>query len=297
MNLFKAINLSLGDISEPVITPYRLSRIIHTLYRKKEFRGDGIIKLQKPFATPIEYSRVLGQLVENGVLAKHPDFSNHAYNLLGRKDSDPGEVVCAIDPFCYLSHLSAMSHLGLTNRMPTVLFVSSPKPAAWKHLAHERMQKDLQKELEMYLKNGLPELKRFQMDKIGRRDIHRFSSTHHGAYTNAGDRGLRVSSVGRTFLDMLRTPDLCGGMRHVVEVFEEHAQMYLQLIIDELEQHGGPIDKVRSGYILEEKMGLNHKTIESWTRFAQRGGSRRLDAGGEYENVWSDKWMLSLNLY
>lgn len=38
------------------------------------------------------------------------------------------EVVCSVDPFCYVSHLSAMEYHGLTNRMPTLLFISSPRP-------------------------------------------------------------------------------------------------------------------------------------------------------------------------
>jgi hypothetical protein len=85
-------------------------------------------------------------------------------------------------------------------------------------------------------------------------------------------------------------------MRHVIEVFEEHASNFLPAIIGEIDQHGGPIDKVRAGYILDERLRLGDPAIEKWVAFAKRGGSRKLDPTEEYFPAWSEKWCLSLNI-
>ncbi len=296
MDLTKAITLSLGEVAEPVVTAYRLGVILHQLYAEKAYQGEKISRLQKDFATSVEFHQRLAELLNAGVLRPLRGCSATVYSLLGRRDDDAEEIACSIDPFCYLSHLSAMAHHGLTERIPTALFLSSPDARAWKQFAEERMEKDLKRGYAAYREHGLPLLTRLKLDKIGRREVHRFASSHLGAYKNVQGKTLRVSSIGRTFLDMLRNPELCGGMRHVMEVFEEHAAGYLPLIVSEITQHGSKIDKVRAGYILEERMHLRDATVESWAAFAQRGGSRKLDASAEYVPKWSDKWCLSLNL-
>jgi predicted transcriptional regulator of viral defense system len=158
------------------------------------------------------------------------------------------------------------------------------------------MRSDLGEEPGVHRRSGMPLLHRVAMPKIGRTEVHRQSSKHRGAYKNIKGRTLRVSTLGRTFLDMLRNPELCGGMHHVIEVYEEYAETYQRLIVDEIEQHGAPIDKVRAGYLLDKRVKLKNPTVESWVRFAQRGGSRKLDASAEYAPRWSDKWCLSLNI-
>ena len=186
--------------------------------------------------------------------------------------------------------------VSLTDRLPAKLFLSSPALRDWQIEAGARMGRDLGEDLPLYLAADLPPLAHVKMRKIGPMEVRIFHSKHGCSYKNVKGKTLRVSTLGRTFLDMIRTPDLCGGIRHVVEVYRQHAPAYLRLIVDEIEQHGGPIDKVRAGYLLDEQCGLKDPAVESWTKFAQRGGSRKLDAGAEYQPVWSDKWCLSLNL-
>ena len=296
MILSQALFLSLGEITEPVITRYRLGLILHGLYASRSFQGETLDDLKNGPVTSEEFDFRLHELEYQKVLKSHPNFPSKAYRLLGRKGESPEEVACTIDPFCYLSHLSAMCHHGLTNRLPVKLFVSSPALSMWKVEAEARMKKDLGSHYDTYCESGMPRLTRLNLSKIGRMDVHRFHSSHWGAYVNVRGRTLRVASIGRTFLDMLRNPELCGGMRHVIEVYEQHAETYLPLIIDEVERNGSPIDKVRAGYLLDEKLGIKNEVVESWTAFAQRGGSRKLDAAGEYAPVWSAKWCLSLNL-
>ena len=296
MNFLKVITLSLGDFETPVLTQYELGVLVQRLNLLKEYKGEPIDDLPGSIASLGQFKKVLHELEKVGVLSSYPGFTGSVYSLLGRKINDAEEIACSVDPFCYLSHLSAMAHHGLTNRIPIKIFVSSPDPKSWKAFATERMQKDLKGDFAAYQDHGLPLLTRIKMEKIGRREVHRFGSSHLGAYKNVRGKVLRVSTLGRTFLDMLRNPELCGGIHHVIEVYEEHAKTYQQLIVNELDQHGSPIDKIRAGYILEEKMKLQDGAFENWLKFAQRGGSRKLDASGEYFPKWSDKWCLSLNL-
>ena len=296
MNRSTALTLSLGEIDEPVITRYRLGLVIFNLYSLKSYRGEKLQHLNKECAGAKEFSACLSELQDNGILTPHPDFPDRVFRLLGRKDEEPGEVACTVDPLCYLSHLSAMAYHGLTDRLPAKLFISSPAPREWKDEALARMEHDLGVGLTLYEQSGMPMLNRIPIFKIARTEVHRFSSKHRGAYKNVKGSVLRVSTLGRTFLDMLRNPELCGGIHHVIGVYKEHAKTYLRLIVDEISQHGAPIDKVRAGYLLDELMGLKNDTVQGWVSFAQRGGSRKLDASAEYRPVWSDKWLISLNV-
>jgi predicted transcriptional regulator of viral defense system len=67
---------------------------------------------------------------------------------------------------------------------------------------------------------------------------------------------VRVSSIGKTFMDMTRRPDYCGGEEHVLESFIEHGKKYAPLIIKEVDRLGRHIDKARVGFILIESLGL-----------------------------------------
>jgi predicted transcriptional regulator of viral defense system len=123
------------------------------------------------------------------------------------------------------------------------------------------------------------------------------SSIHLGAFKLVRGRTIRVSTLGRTFLDMVRDPSICGGMRHCIDVYREHGAKYKSLIIDELNQHGTQIEKSRVGYLLEEVAGIvGNTSLEEWAKHVQRGGSRKLDPSNEYEPIYSEKWCISLNV-
>ncbi len=297
MEFIKAFTLSLGEVEEPVLTLYQAGVIAHKLFRDKQYKGEQLNRLQKEYIEANDFKRYLRTLEDEGILTTYRGLPSTVFTLLGRSHDSVEDIACTVDPFCYVSHLSAMAHHGLTNRLPSKLYISSPSPSKWKIFALEKMEKDLGGDFDIYLSNGMPLLKKSKLEKISRKDIHRFNSLHLGAYKNVRGREMRVSTIGRTFLDMLKNPELCGGINHVLEVFEEHAPRYLRLILDEIDQHGGDIDKVRAGYILDERLGIDDPRINAWISFAQRGGSRKLDASAEYIPEWSEKWCLSLNIF
>lgn len=295
MKAIKAITLSLGDLDKPVISKYQFGLIVNNIYRKKVYGGEAV-NLQKDFAERADVTKYLNLLLDEGVLSPHKNLSN-VFTLLGRSGSDPEDIVCTVDPFCYMSHLSAMSYHGLTDRIPGKLFISSPPANAWRSFAKDQMRKDLRDDYEGYCKNGLPVLVKTKMQKVSKVDIHCLSSKHLGAYKNVRGRALRVSTIGRTFLEMLRNPGLCGGINHVLDVFEEYGEKYLKLITSDIDQNGAPIDKVRAGYIFDELLKIDTEVVEGWSSLAQRGGSRKLDPSSEYIADWSDKWKISLNVF
>jgi len=296
MQPIKALTLSIGDIETPVVTKYQLGVLVYQLYRQKKYKGEPV-NLHKPLADSSDFNKYLHQLLNEGVLDQRRDLPKGVFSLLGNTRWEVEDATCTIDPFCYLSHLSAMSYHGLTDRMPTKLFVSSPGAADWKRYAQERMHRDLKEDFDYYLQGRMPTLQRINFKRVGRVDVQCFNSVHYGAYKNVKNRTLRVSTIGRTFLDMLRNPELCGGINHVLEVFSEHGERYIRLITDEINANGKKIDKVRAGYVFEERLGIKHDVVESWAKFAQRGGSRKLDPGAEYIPEWSDKWCISLNVF
>ena len=296
MKTLKALTLSLGELNTPIVSKYRLGLIIYRLYKHKEFRGEPL-NLSKDEADLSNYHRYIRDLLDGGILDQPRSLPNSVYSILGRSYDDPDQAMCAIDPFCYISHLSAMAYHGLTNRLAVKLFISTPSTAEWKIFANERMVKDLGDDFQDYYQSTLPKLTRPDVKRIRRVDIHSFNSKHLGAYKNISGQGKRVSTIGRTFLDMLRNPELCGGINHVLEVFDEYAEQYLRLITDEVDQNGKAIDKVRAGFLIEERLKIQNDRVDSWASFAQRGGSRKLDPSGEYIPKWSEKWCISINTF
>lgn len=297
MNITKAITLHLGNLPLPVVTSYELGKIVFEFYVSKKYQSETIKGLQKDTPQMPDYSRNIKRLLERGILSPNKNFPEKSvFNILGRKSTEAEEVICTVDPFCYVSHLSAMAHHGLTNREPQILFVSTPSPQDWSQFAKQKMAKDLKENLDAYIQSGLPKLTRIRCQKIQGRTLNKYSSKHLGAFKSIMDKQLRVSTIGRTFIDMVRVPKLCGGIRHVVECFENFAQEYSSLIISEAEQHANSIEKARLGYLLDEVCNIENDTLYEWAKHVERGGSRKLDPNSEYSPTYSEKWCLSINL-
>ena len=277
------------------LTRYDLARRVWSIYKQTSIDGVPLRK-QRNELDRTTFARVEHQLVTNGVLLPVAGLpTGAAYTLVGASASDPRVLACAIDPFCYISHLSAMEFHGLTDRMPEFLYISSPAPTQWRQFADIRMQKDFGDDYSRYTEVGIASLTRTTFTKLSGRIVHQFKSLHLGAFIHIKDQHIRVSTIGRTFLDMLREPSLCGGIGHVFNVFHENGSPYFNLIIDEVNQHGSGIDKVRAGFVLENISKISDPRIDAWVEHAQRGGSRKLDATADYSPHFSEKWALSIN--
>jgi predicted transcriptional regulator of viral defense system len=267
----------------PAITAYELGKLVY-------LKGKSLdIKTLKK-----EFERVVEFLISIRLLTRI-DTAN-AFLLFGRSSSSPAEIACCLDPFAYVSHLSAMEHQGLTDRFPKILYLTRPPAAEWRKQAEARMAKDLGEYLEEYKLSGLPKLTLPALTRIDNTTIHLHERSQLGAFRNVAGTSLRVATIGRVFLDMLREPKACGGIQHVLDVYRREAARNLKLIVDEVSRHGQPIDKVRAGYVLTDVCHLQFEAADSWQGYAQRGGSRKLDPDAEFSSSYSARWKLSINV-
>ncbi|GLQ89151.1 type IV toxin-antitoxin system AbiEi family antitoxin domain-containing protein [Dyella flagellata] len=285
-----------AEVTAPVLSEYDLARLVFGVVTTGLVEGREL-KMTRREPRRSDFTYVRRVLIGRGVLNEDRSLPRSVLRTLAAARPDPEVILCSIDPFGYISHLSAMVYHGLSNRLPKLIFFTSPAAKQWRELADGRMKRDLGEALSQYQDADLPRLVRHKITKIQglTLSVNQIAELG-GGFRIAQDGLLRVSTLGRTYLDMLRRPDLCGGMSHVIEIFEESASRNLTLIVSELEKHGSKIDRVRAGYIIEERCGLSDSRIDAWVKDAQRGGSRRLDPEREYMPTFSERWMLSINV-
>jgi predicted transcriptional regulator of viral defense system len=294
--VFKALSLAIENTKLPIITLYQVSVLLCELYFAKVFQGNKVDIRRLNFPDRAYLFKQIRSLDKLGILHPNKNFpKNSVYSIFGRQIISPEETVCFVDPFAYISHLSAMEYHGLTDRLPNDIFYSTPPPKEWKEFAQKKMYEDCKNFLDEYITSGLPLLTKIAFTKINKRPIRKYSSIHQGAFKNIKDRYLRVSTIGRTFLDMLREPRFCGGINHVIDIFKKYGPQYKDLIISEFDRQGNLIEKARVGFILEEFCKITDQKIEAWALRVQRGGSRKLDPYSEYNSNYSERWCLSIN--
>lgn len=294
-----ALALGIGELNRPVVTTYDIAVLIFRIYITKAYKSYQICRLTKDVPSRTEYNRLVRELLNAGVVQKDRHVRNAAvFDVLGKSDAEPEDIVCCIDPFSYLSHMSAMQWHGLTDRFGKNLYISSPAASEWRQFAIQKMQRDVGSidNYRVFLESGLPTLRRYRIAKIRDKAVSRAARLHLGAFINIKDRPARVSTIGRTFLDMIREPDRCGGIYHVLQVYERHARQYQSLIVDEVDRHGTEIDRARVGYILDEVLHVENERVDKWAATVQRGGSRKLYPKYEYSPKYSERWCISINV-
>lgn len=213
-------------------------------------------------------------------------------------DAPADEIVCISDQFCYISHLSAMQRYGITDRRPEALSITQMNRKLAKELLAEKTKGDFRKLKETEVENVyVPKAYvTHHPTRARRRPIHTSTTSNYGEWRAIKGTHVRVSAIGQTFADMLSEPDLCGGMFHVLGCWDRHAKVYFEEIVSNLDINAHDIQKVRAGYILEERLGIADRRVLAWKAFAQRGGSRVLDPGAPFESKYSKDWMISLNV-
>lgn len=234
-------------------------------------------------------------LRDEGVIRQDTSYASF-WRIMSVPDAPADTVVCQADPYCYISHMSAMQRYGLTNRRPEALFITSPPDITARTWNKRRMMDDFGSaamDEDIYVE---PLLVTHHPKSVRRRPIDQLKTKFYGDWRKVRGQEERIASIGQVFLDMLEAPQRCGGMRHVLEVWAEHATKYLDQIVKTIDASERPIWKVRAGYILDEYLGISNATAQSWLQHAQRGGSRVLEAGREYAEPFSEKWMLSVNV-
>ena len=260
----------LEENGKPVLTQFDFFRMIWRIYRESSGKR---LYLRNDTPGRDDYDRLKSILQKARVVGRDRDYRARGIRVLTIPDLPAEDIICLVDPTCYLSHLSAMQRWGLTDRSPKALLLTRPdrKTATSRILAYrkEALGED---EDNPFLSKTVR-----HPPRVRRRDVHVYESKAVGAFLKNRGSEIRLATVGQTFLDMLQRPDLCGGMSHVLDAWEEHAEIYLDEIVAAVDTATSGLAKSRAGYILEERLGLHHRGIDHWKALAQRGGSRKLD--------------------
>lgn len=278
----------------PVVTPYDLFQQLRALFAP-EHRKQLYLRHDTPGTDDLR--KVTRNLVETAGLTTDPDYGRNLYRVLPVGEAAAEEVTALANPFGYISHLSAMQRWGLTERRPEALYLTMPPAAAASDLIAARMAEDYAA-TDPVLRGLLPKLHFLRPPKVvRRRTISVFETKQLGQWLRVQDSYARLATVGQAFVDMVERPQYCGGMAHVLDVWQRHAPIFREEIIEALEGVGTPIAKVRAGYLLDERLGIGDDArVQGWVRFAQRGSSRVLDPKKPFKSDHSEKWMLSLNV-
>jgi len=298
LNLVEAASSFVISLDQSVITDYQIGIFIFHSYLSKIYK-DHPLRLKKDYPQGQDYNRLIGALLRGNIIKHRKGFPERSvFEIQNKPSVSTKELFCLIDPFAYISHLSAMVYYKLSDLKEEFLIVSSYPTGLWRENSYKSMENDCggEENLEIYIHSALPRLRNLKIDKVDDVSIIEYHSKNIGSFKHFRNNRIRVSTIGRTFLDMLRRPDLCGDMKHVQKVYKEHARYYLMPILKEIDEHGSQVEKVRAGYILEEVCNIKDPFIEKWLVFVHRGGSRKLDPFKEYSPVYSERWSLSLNI-
>lgn len=279
----KRLATMLEEGGRPVILRRDFFHLIQRMYReeRKELR----LRREKPETS--DYHRFCRQLKSAHIFGKDDDYGDRVWRVLQAHDLPADEIICIVDPFCHVSHLSAMQRWGLTDRIPRELMITRPDRGTT-----QSMLKVLTENEEP---GPFPATNIHHPEHVRKRPVRLRETRYPGTSVQNPTGFVRVATIGQTFLDMLRNPKLCGGMAHVLDVWQEHADNWLGEIIEAVDESPGGIAKCRAGYILEERLGIHNNRIDSWKTAAQRGGSRKLDPLRPFSPEYSETWMISLN--
>lgn len=323
MNFIDAVAEQIRRDKKPVVTWFDVEQVVRHLFRERLFDGKPLkirrssptaetfaavrralvdphsLGLGGPLSELVELrSALLEQAAESGgrLLVEDAELPGQVWRVAGVPDGTPEELCCLVDPWCYVSHLSAMQRWGLSNRNPLALHLTRPTRAIW--------QQQAKAELRGMLPTGAggeplkPRVHVALPATLRRRDLNVFQPSYFGKHVPIADSHARVATVGQTFWDTVQEPGRCGGMAHVVEVWEEGAEDYVEEIVSAFEDEVMPTTHLafcRAGYLLEEVVGIEDERVAGWTRFSKRGGSAKLDPAAPFATRHSERWNLSLN--
>lgn len=293
MNFNDGLDKALLDHDAPIVTDYKFFAVGQKLLDAKEWAGEPLKRLPTSW-DQTRARNAIRRLEARKSLTADADFRSGVWRVVqSTRNGSAEEVACIVDPFCYVSHLSAMQRYGLTDRSPEALHLTTPARPIWNRLRDRKMVEDF---------GGSPDKKHPLLLRLGfkeelrRRPVIVHESSHPATPVEVRGEQTRITSIGRTFGDMLSEPALCGGIRHVIDIWERDAEQWADQIIEAIEKFESKMVKVRAGYLLSEVLEMEDSRINGWEQFAQRGGSRKLNPDAPYGPIYSERWMISLNV-
>lgn len=294
MKITTALYETLLETDRSITTDFELFKKYVEIKQNGSFRGKKL-RFRDKVPSMKQYNRLRSQMLKERMLRHYPGFSKSVYLVSNTSKSSIQDACCIVDPFCYVSHFSALQRYMLTNRNPKAMIFTTGNRQTWNALKKEKINQELEEGIEREIAAKLF-LKYAFGDKIKGQIISRHSTSSLKDTIYIRDSDTRIAKIGEVFVDTLERPQWCGGIQHVLDVWEKHAEKYLSEIIYSVNKSERKIVKVRAGYILDEMLKIKNEEINNWVIYAERGSSRKLNPEEKYMPVFSEKWMLSINV-
>lgn len=293
----------LNDYPYSVITRERISEQIYIFYIAKEYKGQKIGLIRKAQASVNDYSNNISKLERAGLLVTlgelsptdfyAKDYLYNSYVIRGKPEYSPQEIACTIYPHAYISKINAMAWYGITDRIPKVIRLTTCSPAEWRKKSLDEIR--IASNIFIEPMHFIPKFPK-NMPILGK-ELIVSTETDFIEPVQIKNSPMKVSSIGKTFVDMLRVPKECGGIDHVIDTYIEYGSRYSSQIIDFLNEHGRKIDIARTGFVLQKIVGIDHPKLTEWQIESQRsrGSSKILVPGEPFSPIFDADWSLSLN--
>ncbi|HBX3841750.1 TPA: hypothetical protein MHZ72_29435, partial [Klebsiella pneumoniae subsp. pneumoniae] len=116
----------------------------------------------------------------------------------GNDGSPENDIVCSTYPYGYLSYLSAMDWHNITDKIPKIIHFTTCRSEQWKNKFYHDFQKD---------NPDIDEAKQFmprfpRNSEVNGIKIIVTQETNYVEPMKARNSPVRVSSIGKTFMDM-----------------------------------------------------------------------------------------------
>ena len=259
--------------------------------------GDEKIEVHGNTNLELAFKRFTNNYLEEEpfVKAYGPHSTGYGYFAKINAKLTPTELIFPLFPYAYLTHLSAMRHYSITDRIPKKIQIEIPSRPKWKSLLVEDIKKMdvLAKDKDMIL-NYLPRYPKSDELYFKKRIL--VSSTSSPLSNLTLDNGVRVIEIGALFVEMINNPKECGGIEHVIDVFTEYGVTFKKKIY-KAALESSLISQTRIGFIFEQILEQSDPEILKMKSRNKdlRGGSRVFLTGEDFSNIINIEWNLSLN--
>lgn len=244
----------------------------------KKFEEKQVVKLRKDANIKRLFAETIDFLESHNFI----ESTNYNYHIIKNTQNSELEIICSLYPHGYISYLTAMRVYNLTNRFPKSVDFVALNRKIWKSELSNNQ-------------NTSPIPYPSEFIKFNNKKINLHPRKNLMPFVHRG-QNIRVIEIGCLFLEMLRSPNNCGGFQHVFEIYEEMGKALSEEILKATEDYGTNIDKSRVGYIFEKYLGVDDNRIQKWKKTSvSRGGSRKMIAENPYSNIYDEDWNLSLN--
>lgn len=292
INLEESITLWIKSIENKVALPkIDLLIFLYNIRESKKYKNFIVSKIRKDADLKTLYKNAV-KFLEKTNLIKNTKYD---YIILLNRDYKTSlELVCSFYSHGYISYLSAMEYYNLIPSIHKSIDFVVPTRAEWKVLEADRISKILlETENTDFFYAGIsyPSTK----NRFDKKKVVAYSRKNLFPYIENSD-SVRVIEIGCLFLEMIRSPENCGGFDNVLGTFINFGARYYKDIIHATNNYGTKLDKSKIGFLLEEFLGLKDEEFSNWKEASvMRGGSRKIISNAPYSNNYSESWCISLN--